>query len=211
MFRFEQVTYKNILNLPELTIHPGMTVLVGPSGSGKTTLLRLLNKMITPTFGLIYYHGMDIAEIPSVEHRRKVMMLSQSPILFPGNIRDNLEVGFKMQSKPVPSDQRMTEMLEQVRLEKDLYGPADKLSGGEKQRLVLARVCLLEPEVYLLDEPSAALDDVAEDAIVSMVANHIKATGKSAVMITHSKQIAKKYADEIIEMKKAAQAEEGNE
>jgi putative ABC transport system ATP-binding protein len=202
MFRFEQVTYKNIINIRELTIHPGLTALVGPSGSGKTTLLRLMNKLVTPSYGIIYYQGMDISEIPAVEHRRKVMMLSQNPILFPGNIRDNLNVGFHFQKKEAPKDQRLVEMLEQVQLNKDLDGPVESLSGGEKQRLVLARVCLLEPEVYLLDEPSAALDDASEDAIVSMLSRYTKEKGKSAVMITHARSVAEKYCDEIIELKK---------
>jgi putative ABC transport system ATP-binding protein len=99
MFRFEQVTYKDIIDIREMTISPGLTALVGPSGSGKTTLLRLMNKLVTPTYGIIYYRGLDLSEIPAVEHRRKVMMLSQNPILFPGNIRDNLNIGFRFQKK----------------------------------------------------------------------------------------------------------------
>jgi putative ABC transport system ATP-binding protein len=202
MFRFEQVTYKDIISIREMTIPSGLTALVGPSGSGKTTLLRLMNKMVTPSYGIIYYRGMDLSEIPSVEHRRKVMMLSQNPILFPGNIRDNLNVGFKFQKKEAPEDQRLLDMLMQVQLQKDLDGSVESLSGGEKQRLVLARVCLLEPEVYLLDEPSAALDDASEDAIVSMLSRYTKERGKSAVMITHARAIAEKYCDEIIELRK---------
>jgi putative ABC transport system ATP-binding protein len=202
MFRFEQVTYKDIIDIREMTIPSGLTALVGPSGSGKTTLLRLMNKLVTPSYGIIYYQGMDLSEIPAVEHRRKVMMLSQNPILFPGNIRDNLNVGFKFQKKEAPKDQRLMEILQQVQLEKDLDGPVESLSGGERQRLVLARVCLLEPEVYLLDEPSAALDDVSEDAIVSMLSRYTKEKGTSAVMVTHARSVAEKYCDEIIELKK---------
>ncbi len=202
MFRFEQVTYKDIIDIREMTISPGLTALVGPSGSGKTTLLRLMNKLVTPSYGIIYYRGLDLSEIPAVEHRRKVMMLSQNPILFPGNIRDNLNIGFRFQKKEAPKDQRLVEILQQVQLEKDLDGAVESLSGGERQRLVLARVCLLEPEVYLLDEPSAALDDVSEDAIVSMLSRYTKEKGTSAVMVTHARSVAEKYCDAIIELKK---------
>ena len=147
-----------------------MTALLGPSGCGKTTLLRLLNKLVSPDSGRIFYKGVDIAEVPSVEHRRRVMMLSQNPVLFPGNIRDNLEVGFRLQKTEAPGEVRLREILSQVRLDKDLDGPCEQLSGGERQRLVLARVCLLDPEVYLLDEPSAALDEagVASAALESL-------------------------------------------
>lgn len=202
MFRFEEVTYKDIINIREMTIPRGLTALVGPSGSGKTTLLRLLNKMATPTSGTITYEGIDLLDIPSVEHRRKVMMLSQTPVLFPGNLRDNLNIGFRLQKKEAPEDGRLLEILELVQLHKELQCSVELFSGGEKQRLALARVFLLEPEVYLLDEPSAALDDVSEDAIVSMLTRHTKERGASAVMITHAKAIADKYCDEIIELKK---------
>jgi putative ABC transport system ATP-binding protein len=144
----------------------------------------------------------DIAEVPSVEHRRRVMMLSQNPVLFPGNIRDNLEVGFRLQKTEAPGEARLREILSQVRLDKDLDGPCEQLSGGERQRLVLARVCLLDPEVYLLDEPSAALDEAAEDEIVGMAKAHIRSEGKSAVMVTHSRRVAERYADDLLVMGK---------
>ncbi len=202
MFRFEEVTYKDIFHIKELTIGLGLTAILGPSGCGKTTLLRLLNKMVSPTDGHIYFHGVDLAQLPSVAHRRKVMMLSQNPILFPGTIRDNLVVGHGFQNRPLPEDEALLEILRQVELAKELEGPVDLLSGGEKQRLALGRVFLLNPEVFLLDEPSAALDELAEDAIISMVAAYNRVNQKSTVMVTHSRGIADKYADEIIDLGK---------
>ncbi len=109
-----------------------------------------------------------------------------------------------------PRDQRMTEMLEQVRLGKRTVWTADKLSGGEKQRWVLARVCLLEPEVYLLDEPSAALDDAAEDAIVPPWWPIISRHRENAAVHDHPfKTDCKKICDEIIEMKKRRRRRKG--
>lgn len=202
MFRIEELLYQEILDIRNLQIKPGMTALLGPSGCGKTTLLRLLNKLVSPDSGRIFYRGVDIAEVPSVEHRRRVMMLSQNPVLFPGNIRDNLEAGFRLQKTEAPGEERLRQILSQVRLDKDLDGPCEQLSGGERQRLVLARVCLLGPEVYLLDEPSAALDEAAEDEIVGMVKAHIRSEGKSAVMVTHSRRVAERYADDLLVMGK---------
>jgi len=200
MFQFTQVKYKDIIDLPDLLINRGITILVGVSGSGKTTILKMLNKMISPTQGNIFYNGIDMKQINSVEHRRKVMMLSQNPAIFEGTIRENLIIALKFQEKAIPADEKLYEILEQVQLKKELDIPAANLSGGEKQRLALGRVLLLDPDVYLFDEPSSALDDNTEDIIIQMLTEHAKRVDKSIVMVTHSKAVAEKYADEVIEI-----------
>ncbi len=200
MFEFIEVKYLEVVDIPYLYISEGLTVLLGASGSGKTTVLRLLNKMISPTQGRILFNGKNIKQINSVEHRRNVTMLSQNPAMFEGNIRDNLTIAFRFQEKDIPADQKLYRILAKVQLNKELKTPVNQLSGGEKQRLALGRIFLLDPSVYLLDEPSSALDQDTEDMIIKMVYEHIKNAKKSAVMITHSKSVAEKYGDEIIEM-----------
>jgi putative ABC transport system ATP-binding protein len=200
MFQFINVRYKDIIDIPSLEIKEGLTVLLGPSGSGKTTVLRMLNKMISPTAGTIRFCGTNLSELKSVEHRRTVMTLMQSPAMFEGTIRDNLTIPFRFQEKESPADIALHGVLENVQLDKALDTPVHQLSGGEKQRVALARVFLCDPKVYLLDEPSSALDDATEDAIINLVASHVAADHKSAVMVTHSKAVAEKYADEVIEM-----------
>lgn len=200
MFEFRQVKYKDVVDIPNLHINLGLTVLMGESGSGKTTVLRLLNKMISPTQGEILFEGQDLGQLPSVAHRRKVLMLSQSPVMFEGNIRDNLIIGCRFQEKKEPEAEALHEILASVRLNKELDTPVQQLSGGEKQRLALGRALLLSPAVYLLDEPSSGLDDFSEDTIVNLIAEHLQTTGKSAVLVTHARSMAEKYADEIIEM-----------
>ncbi len=200
MFELTGIKYKNILDIRALRIGEGLTALVGPSGSGKTTVLRMLSKMISPDEGIIRYRGTDLRQLESVQHRRRVMMLSQTPAMFEGTIRDNLAIALRFQEKDPPGEQALRQILARVHLPKELDTPVRQLSGGEKQRLALGRVFLCDPEVYLLDEPSSALDDATEDVIIAMVAESIRAGGKSAVMVTHSGAIAEKYADEIIEM-----------
>lgn len=200
MFEFIDVRFKDILDIPELKIDPGFTALLGASGGGKTTLLRMLNKLISPTTGRVLYHGRDLQEIPSVSLRRKVLMLSQEPVLFEGNIRDNLLTGFRFQDRAVPGDAELNRVLAEVRLDKDLTGEARTLSGGERQRLALGRLFLLDPDVYLLDEPSSALDTGTEDMIMQLVSDQVAGKDKSVIMITHSRQIAEQYADDLIEM-----------
>jgi len=202
MFDFLNVTYQEVLYVPELHIGRGMTVLVGASGSGKTTLLRLLNKSISPTSGQIMYNGMELQQIPSVKLRREVLMLSQQPAIFAGDIKDNLAIGFKFQNRETPSDQVMLAMLEQVHLDKKLDTPVHLLSGGEKQRLALGRVFLLQPDVYLLDEPSSALDRDTEDSVISLVVEQARSAGQSIIMVTHSHAVAEKFAEVTIEFAK---------
>jgi len=153
-------------------------------------------------------NDIDLRQINSVAHRRRVTMLSQNPAVFEGNIRDNLNVGLKFQDKDLASDDVLISILEQVKLSKPLDSSANILSGGEKQRLALARVLLLNSEVILLDEPSAALDDETEEIIIQMVAEHARIQKKTMVMVTHSKVMAKKYSDTIIEISYGRQVQQ---
>ena len=108
MFTFENVKYKDILAIDDLKIELGkITCITGPSGSGKSTLLRLINKLISPDSGIITLNGEDIADINSVDYRRRVPMLSQSPVTFPGDIRENLLIGRKFQAKDEPGDDQL--------------------------------------------------------------------------------------------------------
>lgn len=201
MFEFQDVMYKEILSIPSLTISDGsITTLIGPSGSGKTTILKLLNKMLSPTEGNILFYGRRMDEIDSVAHRRQVTMLSQTPAMFDGNIKDNLIAGLRFQKREIPDDTALTEMLDKVRLKKDLNGSVLTLSGGEKQRLALGRVLLLDPKVCLLDEPSSALDETTAEAVIDMIVRYAKDENKPLVMVTHSKAVAERYSDDIIEV-----------
>jgi putative ABC transport system ATP-binding protein len=201
MFNFLEVGYQSIVDIPRLVIMPGqVTALTGPSGGGKTTILRMLNKMISPTRGTIYFKERDLAEIDSVAHRRQVGMLSQQPVIFPGCIGDNLRRGFFLQERPIPAEDALGVALEKVSLAKGLKDDATLLSGGEKQRLALARLLLLQPEVYLLDEPSSALDAVTEDEIIAMLVRESRQDRATLIIVTHSLAVAAKYADTILQV-----------
>lgn len=199
MFEFTDVVYKDIVDIPSLVIKEGkITTLIGESGGGKTTILRLLNKMISPTGGEIMFQGNPLGNVDSVVHRRQITMLSQSPIVFDGNIKDNLIAGSRFQGKQIPDDAILNEVLKRVQLKKNLTDSVERLSGGEKQRLALGRVLLLDSPIYLLDEPSSALDDSTEELIIEMFTEFVKENNKTLIMVTHSKDIAHKYSDAII-------------
>ena len=201
MFEFIDVKFKEILDIPKLHIEKNkITTLIGPSGSGKTTILKLLNKMLSPTAGHILFSGESLDKIDSVAHRRQVTMLSQAPAMFEGDIKGNLVAGLKFQKREVPPDKELAEMLSKVKLNKELNNPVQTLSGGEKQRLALGRVLLLNSEVYLLDEPSSALDEATAQTVIEMIAGYARSENKTLVMVTHSKAIAQRFSDEIIEV-----------
>jgi len=201
MFELRNVKYKGIVDIPVLTIRAArVTTLMGPSGSGKTTILKLLNKLISPDEGCICYGGEDLSQIDSVAHRRRVTMLSQTPTIFEGTVKDNLAAGLRFQRRTIPGDETLADMLQKVKLEKALDSSAQTLSGGEKQRLVLARVLLLDAETYLLDEPSSALDEATAEAVIEMIVEFTCREKKTLVMVTHAKEIARRYSDDIVEV-----------
>lgn len=203
MFLLKNVKYKNILDINNLEIKENLTTcIVGESGSGKTTLLRLLNKMISCDSGEIYYNNKPLSEIDSVILRRSVVMLPQSPAIFKGTIRDNLLMGLNFSEKPPVSDEILNLTLRTVKLNKDINDNADKLSGGEKQRLALGRILIMNPDVLLLDEPSSALDEDTENIIIEALVDYSRKNNKTLVMVTHSKSVAERFSDEIITIEK---------
>lgn len=202
MFRLEGIKYQDILEIEHLNIPANkLTCIVGESGSGKTTLLKLLNKMISCSKGEIYYKDNPISTIDSIKLRREVVMLPQVPAIFTGTVRDNLLTGLKFSEKPPVNDEKLVEVLKMVHLSKPLEENADKLSGGEKQRLALGRVILMEPKIFLLDEPSSALDEDTERIIIEQLVHYTKQNNKTLIMVTHTKIIAQIYADNIVEIR----------
>lgn len=198
-FEFFQVKYLHILDIPSLTIRPGIiTSVLGPSGSGKTSLLRLMNKMASPDSGRIDYNGADLAGVKPVEHRRRVVMMSQSPVVFEGSLRDNLTAGLRFQQKEIPGESVLRNVCEQVRLAQPLDSPSGSLSGGEKQRLALGRIILLNPDVYLLDEPASGLDEETAGCILDMLSEKIHSQNKTLVMVTHSRAAARRISDDFV-------------
>jgi putative ABC transport system ATP-binding protein len=201
LFELKNIKYKHILDIADLSFESEkITTLQGKSGGGKTTILKLLNKMISPCSGEILYNGKSLHDTNSVEHRRNVVMLSQNSIIFPGDIADNLNIALKFQDQKPASEQKLKEILEQLELEKQLHEPAENLSGGEKQRLALGRILLLNPDVYLFDEPSFSLDDTTEEFIIDMLTSHVRKKNKTAIIVTHSKEMASRYSDIIFEV-----------
>ncbi len=200
MFELKNVKYKDILEIEKLTIHEGeITCIVGRSGGGKSTFLRLLNNMVSADSGEILFKGESIEEYNPIKLRREVLMLPQNPVIFSGTIRDNFTITLNYNNEYAMADEKYDKILEKFGLkEQALDDEAEKLSGGEKQRLALARILILDPDILLLDEPSSALDEETERLIIEMVVKCIKEKSGTLIMVTHSPEIAEKYGDRII-------------
>lgn len=201
MFTIHNLQYKDIVSIEQLEIKEGkITCLFGESGSGKSTILKMLNNMLTPDHGEIMYHNKNLLDYSPIELRKEVVMLGQEPIMFEGDIRSNLTIGLTFSGKDIVEDMVLEELLKKLQLHKGLDEDANQLSGGEKQRVAFGRVVLMNANVYLLDEPTSALDEDTEQLVMQYFTNYLKEEKKTAVLVTHSKDVAKKYADRIVYM-----------
>ncbi|MDF2524716.1 MAG: transporter ATP-binding protein, partial [Clostridiales bacterium] len=124
----------------------------------------------------------------------------QTPVIFEGNIKENLLIGLNFSEKPAADEETLIYAMKRLSLHKDLNENAEKLSGGEKQRLALARVMLMRPEVLLLDEPSSALDDSTEHKVINQMIQFAKENHATVIIVTHSKEVARDFGENIIEI-----------
>jgi putative ABC transport system ATP-binding protein len=171
----------------------GCTVLVGPSGAGKSTLLRLCNRLEVPAAGIVRFRGDDIATLEPLRHRRRVGMVFQRPVAFGGSVLDNLRV-----ARPGLAPGAAAEALERVGLpEPFLEREQATLSGGEGQRACLARTLLTDPEVLLLDEPTASLDPDAAAGLERLTTG-LAERGTSLLWVTHDRAQADRLADRLV-------------
>ena len=201
-FTLDGVTYKGIISVDRLEIPEGkVTCIVGESGSGKTTLLRMLNNLVSPEKGSVYYKGENVAGLDPVELRRSVVMLPQNPVVFPGSVADNLMIAREFAGKSPAKDEALAGILKTVKLQKKLSDDPTEFSGGEKQRLALARVLILEPKALLLDEPSSALDERTEGEVIGSVVDFVRRRELTLVMVVHSRELAMRFADTLVTVK----------
>jgi putative ABC transport system ATP-binding protein len=157
---------------------------VGPSGAGKTSFLRLLNRLDEPTSGTVFLDSVDYRELQSRELRRKVGMVTQRPFLFPGTVYQNVSFGPRQRGQEF-SQSQADELLTRVGLGGYAARNVANLSGGEAQRVSLARALANSPIVLLLDEPTSALDDEAKGEVESLICDIIKETHLTCIIVTH--------------------------
>ncbi|MGV3626097.1 MAG: phosphate ABC transporter ATP-binding protein [Betaproteobacteria bacterium] len=169
------------------------TVILGPNGAGKSVLMRLCHGLLTPTSGRVVWHGSKNGDV-----RRHQAMVFQRPVMLRRSALANVMYGLKLAGKSrSQSELRAMDVLEVVGLAQHAARPARVLSGGEQQRLALARAWALGPDVLFLDEPTANLDPASTQDIESII-NAIHASGTKIIMTTHNLGQARRLGDEIL-------------
>jgi ABC-type methionine transport system ATPase subunit len=215
-----------VLDGVELDIpHGAITALVGPSGAGRTSLLRLLNRLDDPVSGDIVYRARAITHYPVQELRRKVGFVFQTPVMFPGTVRDNLQAALTLGGRAalnvaalrrrsrgeralrpcadavVPAagqdaERRVAAALALAELDGTLCDrDGDRLSGGQKQRVNIARALLTSPDVLLMDEPTSALDPETADRLMETTRRLSQEQHLTVVMVTHRLSEARRTSD----------------
>lgn len=166
---------------------------VGPSGAGKSSFLRLLDRLDEPTAGTVLL-GEDYRSIAPQELRRRMGMMMQMAYLFPGTVAINIAFG-PLQRHNTLSQEKIEALLDRIGLPGYENRDVSTLSGGEAQRVSLARTLANSPEVLLLGEPTSALDEAAARGIEELVLSIIHERHMSCVMVTHDEQQARRMAD----------------
>jgi putative ABC transport system ATP-binding protein len=179
----------------------GATGIVGPSGVGKSTLLRLLNRLADPTVGTVRFHGRNLREHDVLALRRDVGLVAQLPALLEGTVADNILYGPRLakQRADVAASLRLAGLDPAFAAR-----PANGLSVGEQQRVMLARALALQPSVLLLDEPTSALDEATKAAIEGTLRELYGRLGLSFVLVTHELDQAARLADRVLVLEPGA-------
>ena len=185
------VAEARLIDVPALTLGPtGTTVVMGPNGAGKSLLLRLMHGLIRPSAGEILVGGKPL----SPAQCKAQALVFQKPVLLRRSVAANIDFVLKARGK---DRRRCHDLLERVDLASLADRPARRLSGGEQQRLAIARALATEPDTLFLDEPTASLDPESVQAIEGIVASAAR-EGVRIIFVTHDIQQARRLADDVV-------------
>ncbi|MBI4705342.1 MAG: ABC transporter ATP-binding protein [Deltaproteobacteria bacterium] len=190
---------RTLLAIDDLEVRAGETLaVVGPTGAGKSTLLRVMAGLEIPARGHSWWRG-ELVKAPwPLALRRRVAMAFQAPLLFRGTVLDNVAYGLRLRGERRDAIRRKAaEALRRFGIEDLATRPAHTLSGGEAQRVSLARAVVLRPELLLLDEPLASLDALTRERLQAELRDVVRGFGLSCVHVTHDQAEARALGDRI--------------
>lgn len=203
--RLEQVSKsysREVLRVEDLSLEKGIIYgVIGPSGAGKSTLLRMINLLVEPDQGRILFNGWPAPVNGSTRLalQRRMTLVTQKPLLFKASVRDNIAYGLRARGLPRPEIEEKTDaLLARIGLTGLARQHAASLSGGEAQRVALARAVAIEPELLLLDEPTANLDPANVELMEKLILDLHRTTEMTIVMVTHNIFQARRVAGRVI-------------
>lgn len=207
-FKFESIQYHLGAHGRQITVSSsleegGVLLIKGPSGSGKTTLLRILARLQECDSGRVYFEGKDWLSIPSQLWRSRINYTAQKPAIFNGTVLDNLKKPFELKIKKEGFNLSEAEkVLKELMLDQEILGQdARTLSGGEAARIALLRSILFSPDILLLDEPTASLDEKSGKAVVDYLKKWVKQKpGRGIVMVTHTHDLKEFSGTKVLEI-----------
>lgn len=193
---------RDVLDVDALDIRRGETLaVVGPNGAGKSTLLLTLAQLLKPARGEIRFDGKSLRELNELEYRRKISFVFQSPLLLDMTVEENVALGLKFRGAPKERVKVETaKWIKALGVESLSARRASQLSGGEAQRVSLARAFVLNPELLLLDEPFAALDPPTRAKLIEDLSALLGEDHRTAVFVTHNLNEAAKLSHRIAVM-----------
>src|SRR5688572_16644633 len=190
---------RDVLKIDSLNIQRGETLaVVGPNGAGKSTLLLALARLLKPTAGEVIFDGNQVARLDDLEYRRRISFVFQDPLLLDMTVEQNIALGLKFRNAPKEDIQaRVWRWMKQLGIESLSKRRASQLSGGEAQRVSLARAFVLEPELLLLDEPFSSLDPPTRAKLLDDLSVLLADSHRTAVFVTHNLNEAAKLSHRI--------------
>ncbi len=193
-----------ILHNITLSIKKGEIIsLVGPSGGGKTTLLKCINRLIEADTGTIIYQSQNIKTISPTQLRKNIVLVPQESIMFPGTVKDNISLALIVHG--INDRKKIKDSLTDTGLSLSFLSKnAEKLSGGEKKRVSLARALALSPAMLLLDEPTTGIDPKNLETVEQRIINFSKQRQLTVVWVTHDVSQAKRVSDRIANLKQGS-------
>jgi putative ABC transport system ATP-binding protein len=200
---------RNLVDNISVAVRSGeVLAVVGSSGSGKSSFLRLLNRLDEPSSGTVFLEGVDYRQIPPGELRRRIGMVTQRAFLFPGTVYQNLSFGPRQRGEELP-ERLAQDLLDRVGLPGYLEREVANLSGGEAQRISIARALANTPAVLLLDEPTSALDEATKSGVENLINDIIRERRLTCVMVTHDVAQAARMATGVLMLENGRVIKEG--
>ncbi|NBC85339.1 MAG: ATP-binding cassette domain-containing protein [Bacteroidetes bacterium] len=191
---------ETIVDTVDFEVEPGdVFVIFGPSGAGKSSLLRLLNRLDEPSSGTVRVRDQDYRDIPPQRLRKQVGMVPQQPTLIDGTVAENVTWGPRLRGEPVDRE-RVNNLLDRLGLSGFADRQAGDLSGGEAQRVAIARTLYNEPDVVLLDEPASSLDADAARQVETLLSDVMRDLSITAILVTHDTERARRLGSRGIRM-----------